>query len=266
LNQSNRATLKRSCASACSGCDVASSVRLGVPTRPAYFGHTPTPVGPGSRAGALPSPAKWSLASGRARWPGHSRRTALAGHTPHARPCRAACSAVGRPAGPGEAPQLLTCATDPPSSRVHAFPRADQAAAPSSARHHCLLVGVPRLPPLLLECKHVPSLHPHPVKPLVHVHCTVKPPARRSRCSSSWRSALPLNSTAGRSSNPSNPRNGTLGEQGPLPRPFSAKSGLPLAGIRPSSPLAAPGPDSNLSSRSKDLSARGKDLFVKPVF
>jgi hypothetical protein len=101
------------------------------------------------------------------------------------------------------------------------------------------------------------------VKPPVHAHCTMKPPARRSRCSSGWRFVPPPNSTAGRSTNP---QNKTLGEQGPLPRPFPAKSGLLLAGIQPSSPLAAPGPDCNLSSRSKDLSSRGKDLFVKPVF
>jgi hypothetical protein len=104
------------------------------------------------------------------------------------------------------------------------------------------------------------------VKPLVHAHCTVKPPARRSRCSSGWRSAPPPNSTAGCSSNPCNPRNGTLGEQGPLPRTFPAKSGLLLTGIRPSSLVAALGSHCNLSSHSMDLSARGKDLFAKPVF
>jgi hypothetical protein len=51
----------------------------------------------------------------------------------------------------------------------------------------------------------------------------------------------PPRTTTGALSNPSNPQNGTLGEQGPFPHPFPAKHCLPLAGIRPSSPLAVPG-------------------------
>jgi hypothetical protein len=45
---------------------------------------------------------------------------------------------------------------------------------------------------------------------------------------------------AGTSSGPSNRRNGVLGEPTSLPRPFPAKPGLPLAGIRPSPLLVAP--------------------------
>jgi hypothetical protein len=51
----------------------------------------------------------------------------------------------------------------------------------------------------------------------------------------------PPRTTTGSLSNPSNPQNATLGEQGPFPHPFPTKHGLPLARIQPSSPLVAPG-------------------------
>jgi hypothetical protein len=80
--------------------------------------------------------------------------------------------------------------------------------------------------------------------------------ARRSWSSCGLRSTEPPRTTSGSSYKLSMHQNRTLGEQGPLPRPFSAKSDLLLAGIRPSSPLAAPGPDCNLTSSSKDLFAK----------
>jgi hypothetical protein len=56
-----------------------------------------------------------------------------------------------------------------------------------------------------------------PLNLLPSTHYIVKPPARRSHCSSGWRSAPPPNPTADHSSNLSNLQNGTLSKQGPLP-------------------------------------------------
>jgi hypothetical protein len=76
----------------------------------------------------------------------------------------------------------------------------------------------------------------------------------------------PPNIIVGRFSTPTKHWNGTLGDPSCLPANFPAKSGLLLARIRPSSPLAAPGPDCNLSSPSKDLYARGKDRVCETSF
>jgi hypothetical protein len=131
LNQSNRATLKNFCVSVCSGRDVAPSVFSAFPSGRRTFARTPTPVGPGSRAGALPSPVKWSRASRRARWPRHGRRAALAGHAlrvralvaPHARQLATWQTQARRPSS-------LRAPRTPPLAQTH-FP--EQTEPPCSA-------------------------------------------------------------------------------------------------------------------------------------
>jgi hypothetical protein len=260
LNQSSRATLKNFCVSARSGRDVTPSA---FPPGRHTFGLTTMPVGPGSRAGTLPSPDQVALRlrAGQVATPRPPCCTGV--HAPWPRCMRITWLSSGPRRGapsPGVRHAPLTPSHTRPSGQ-----------RPSAAVH------APRRAAIAPRCVNSP-LEPSPRAPSssTRTHAPTEPspehtlhreaPARRSRCSSGWRSAPLPNSTADHSSNPSNPRNGTLSEEGPLPRPFPAKSALLFTGIQPSSSLATPGPDCNLSSRSKDLSARGKDLFVKLVF
>jgi hypothetical protein len=94
-------------------------------------------------------------------------------------------------------------------------------------------IAGPHLPTPFL---HVLTTPLEPAKLLAHLHGR---PTRRSRGRGGPRSTLPPFSIAGAPPDTRNDKNRTPGEPTPLPRPFPAKSGLLLAGFRPSSSLSA---------------------------
>jgi hypothetical protein len=91
------------------------------------------------------------------------------------------------------------------------------------------------LPPL------IPPLVPNPptlqfLRPPDHLPCR---PSHGDKSRGGYGCRAPPSTAVGTSSDPSNHRNRTLGEQGSLPHPFPAKNSLPLAGFRRSPSLAA---------------------------
>jgi hypothetical protein len=130
--------------------------------------------------------------------------------------------------------------------------------------HHLQLVTPPLEPsePFL----HVLTTPLEPAKPLAHLHGRR---THRRRGRGGRRSTPPPFSIAGAPPDTRNDKNRTPGEPTPLPRPFPAKSGLPLAGIRPSPLLFAPR-TAGLHCRGQDLfrglDARTRDLFVSTIY
>jgi hypothetical protein len=130
--------------------------------------------------------------------------------------------------------------------------RRSQRRFPRRARRRLLAVGCSlfssvhsaiAMPPL----SSLPHLWAHLSLPATPLHLP-RPPnqlhrrsPRRNQGRSGHGCRAPPSTTAGTSFDPSNHRNGTLGEPTPLSHPFPAKPGLPLARIPPSSPLAALG-------------------------
>jgi hypothetical protein len=170
--------LKCSNAPARSSRDVATSARLGVPTRPTYFRPYADAVGPGCVLAPSPTPGEVALRlkAGQVVAPRQPRCAGV--HVLHARPACAACAAAGNPAGPGEAlqPPCVRHAPRPPS---HSPGRSSEPPHRARRRHRPKLAGVLRLPPPLLKSKHHTSPHPHPLHPPVHMQWPTNPPARR---------------------------------------------------------------------------------------
>jgi hypothetical protein len=115
----------------------------------------------------------------------------------------------------------------------------------SHGRHLCsadAIAGCRGAPPS--ACHHRPKTSPEPP------HCSTSPspatgsPPLRARTTEKRlrRPQIHRAAVLHRRSilQPPDASNGTLGEPTPLPRPFPAKPGLPLAGIRPSPLLVAP--------------------------
>jgi hypothetical protein len=103
---------------------------------------------------------------------GHATAAAPRWQATHrGRPCRAACSAAGRPVGPSEAPLLPTCATDPLLSRIRVSP-----SRPNRRAQLCS----PSLPPLR-RTRPPPSLHVLPVLAHLHGRLVNIPTIRRGR-------------------------------------------------------------------------------------